>query len=82
VLDRTNHEGSKKIGKLRSVLLSACAETGYSLTELTVLSVQVDPYRLDTDAGHRDGKWGATLLNRLYGSTTRSAHWRGLHYAM
>jgi hypothetical protein len=82
VLDRTNHEASKKTGKLRSVLLSACAKTGYSLTELTVLSVQVDPYRLDTDAGHRDGKWAATLLNRLYGSTTRSAHWRGLHYAI
>jgi hypothetical protein len=68
-------------GKLRRVLVSACEETGYSLADLTVLSVQVDPYRLDTPAGHRDGKWAAALLKRLYGST-RSAHWRGLHYAI
>lgn len=54
-------------GKLRRVLVSACKETGYSLADLTVLSVQVDPYRLDTPAGHRDGKWAAALLKRLYG---------------
>jgi hypothetical protein len=76
MLDRTNLKG-----KLRSVLFSACAETGYSLADLTVLSAQVDPYRLDTPAGHRDGKWAASQLARAYHSG-KQAHLRGLHYAM
>jgi hypothetical protein len=76
MLDRTNSKG-----KLRRVLLSACAETGYGLADLTVLSAQVDPYRLDTPAGHRDGKWAASQLARAYRPGTRG-HLRGLHYAM
>jgi hypothetical protein len=59
----------------------ACEEHGFGLADLTVLSAQVDPYRLDTAAGHRDGEWLAEQLNRLYGPTKR-AHWRGLHYAI
>lgn len=68
-------------GTLRSVLESACEEHDFGLGDLTVLSAQVDPYRLDTPAGHRDGEWLAEQLNRLYGPTKR-AHWRGLHYAI
>jgi hypothetical protein len=68
-------------GKLRRVLDAACAESGYALDELTVLSLHTDPYRLDTPAGHRDGKWAAQQLARAYGSD-RQTHWRGLHYAM
>jgi hypothetical protein len=49
--------------------------------DLTVLSAAVDPYRLDTPAGHRDGSWLATQLNKLCGPTAR-IHWRGLHYAI
>jgi hypothetical protein len=66
---------------LRSILESACAETGLYLTNLTVLSNQADPYRRDTEANHRDGKWVGEQLTRFYGPT-RPAHWRGLHYAI
>jgi hypothetical protein len=48
---------------------------------LTVLSPQVDPYRIDTAAGHRDGQWLAEQLAKLYEPGQR-AHWRGLHYAI
>jgi hypothetical protein len=66
---------------LRSVLEAASADIGCSLTDLTVLSAQVDPYRLDTASGHRDGAWLAKELNRAIGRTRR-IHWRGLHYAL
>ena len=62
-------------GVLRSVLETASADIKCSLTDLTVLSAQVDPYRLDTASGHRDGEWVAEQL----GSVTE-IHWRGLHY--
>src|SRR5262249_56354770 len=44
-------------GALRSVLEKACTMAECGLSDLTVLSAQVDPYRLDTPSGHRDGKW-------------------------
>jgi hypothetical protein len=75
--------GKKKddYGVLRAVLESAHAVNGYSRGDLTVLSAQVDPYRLDTPAGHRDGEWAAAQLNHFFGRTKRT-HWRGLHYAI
>jgi len=63
------------------VLESASAKIGSSLTDLTVLSAQVDPYRLDTASGHRDGQWVAQQLERAIGKKRR-IHWRGLHYAL
>ena len=69
------------LGVLRSVLVSACDENGFNLDDLTVLSPQTDPYRLDTPAGHRDGKWAAEQLAQAY-SADKRAHLRGLHYAM
>ena len=48
---------SNGYGVLRSVLERARREAGCSLSDLTALSAQVDPYRLDTPAGHRDGQW-------------------------
>jgi hypothetical protein len=68
-------------GALRSVLELVRAACGSGLGELTVLSAQVDPYRLDTAAGHRDGAWLAQQLYRAVGRT-RKIHWRGLHYAI
>src|SRR5689334_10892260 len=76
---KTSHPSNS--GKLRSVLEGACQELDLGLNDLTVLSAAVDPYRLDTPAGHRDGEWLAGQLDRLYGSTRR-AHLRGLHYAI
>jgi hypothetical protein len=68
-------------GILRTVLQQARAENGCSLTDLTALSAQVDPYRLDTPQGHKNGKWLADQLNKALGSTRR-VHWRGLHYIL
>ena len=68
-------------GVLRSVLEKACAKTGNRLGDLTVLSPQVDPYRLDTEAGHRDSQWLAKQLDRAIGKKRR-IHWRGLHYVL
>ena len=64
---------------LRRVLEDARAELRCSREALTVL--QVDPYRLDTPANHRDGAWVAEQLDRAIGPHRR-IHWRGLHYAI
>ena len=69
-------------GALRSVLELASDETGFALGDLTVLSAQVDPYRLDTPAGHRDGRWVAEQLRRALKRSAVKIHWRGLHYAI
>jgi hypothetical protein len=68
-------------GVLRSVLERAREEAGCSLGDLTALSAQVDPYRLDTPAGHRDGEWLAKKLDKAIGKSRR-IHWRGLHYVL
>jgi hypothetical protein len=68
-------------GVLRSIIEGARYERGFSLGDLTVLSIQVDPYRIDTTSGHRDGAWVAQHLNRLIGRT-KKIHWRGLHYVI
>jgi hypothetical protein len=68
-------------GVLRSIIETAREEIDCGLGELTVLSARIDPYRLDTEAGHRDGKWLAKELNRAIGRT-RKIHWRGLHYVI
>jgi hypothetical protein len=56
---------------------------GYNMDDLTVLAAQNDPYRVDTPAGHRDGRWLAERLavqaERLAG---RRIHIRGLHYIL
>jgi len=71
----------ESINVLRKILETACTKEKASLSDLTVLSAAVDPYRLDTDASHRDGGWLAAQLNKLCGSAAR-IHWRGLHYAI
>jgi hypothetical protein len=52
-----------------------------SLKDHTVLSVQVDPYRLDTPANHVVGKWFAEQMTRLR-LIERRLHLRGIHYAL
>jgi hypothetical protein len=68
-------------GALRSVLEGACTKAACNLGDLTVLSAQVDPYRLDTPSGHRDGQWLGEHFNRLIGRN-KNIHWRGLHYVL
>ena len=67
-------------GALRLQLESACRANGCCQSALTVLSTQVDPYRLDTPANHRDATWLAEQLERSFGS--KNTHWRGLHYSL
>jgi hypothetical protein len=68
-------------GVLRQILESACEEHKASLSDLTVLSAQVDPYRIDTPAGHRNGSWLGEQFAKLYRPGDRT-HLRGLHYAI
>lgn len=72
---------AKGNGALLRVLENARRELRCGRNKLTVLSTQVDPYRLDTPAGHRDGAWLAEQLDRAVGAERR-IHWRGLHYAI
>jgi hypothetical protein len=52
-----------------------------ALDDLTVLSSERDPYRLDTTANRRDGQWFADQIAGLLG-TTAIIHLRGLHYVL
>ncbi len=72
---------AKGDGALRRVLEDARRELQCGRNKLTVLSAQVDPYRMDTESGHRDGSWVAEQLDRAIGEDRR-IHWRGLHYAI
>jgi hypothetical protein len=72
---------STEIGPLRRLLDETCQLDGSSLKDLTVLAVQNDPFRIDTAAGHRDGEWLATNLDRLV-PAGRPIHLRGLHYVL
>ena len=65
---------------LRSIIESARDDTGGSLKEFTVLSVQIDPYRLDTPVNHQVGQWFAEQMDRL-NLLHRQIHLRGIHYA-
>lgn len=66
-------------GPLRRVLEQTATERGCSRSSLTVLSAQRDPYRLDTPARHRDGKWFAQQVERFINHFD-IVHLRGLHY--
>jgi hypothetical protein len=67
---------------LRQTLDTAIAEANgskLSMNDLTVLSPQIDPFRLDTPANHKLGKWLADTAATL-GLGDRRIHNRGLHY--
>src|SRR5260370_12753169 len=68
-------------GPLRTVLEAAATADSYSMSELTVLSQQIDPYRFDTASGHTYGQWFADVVAQLVGSYAR-VHLRGLHYRL
>ncbi|MGI9522320.1 MAG: hypothetical protein ACR2PG_11800, partial [Hyphomicrobiaceae bacterium] len=68
-------------GALRRVLEHNREDLQCKKDDLTVLSAQVDPYRLDTPSNHRNGEWLAEQLERAV-SAERRIHWRGLHYAI
>jgi hypothetical protein len=67
---------------LRQALDTAIAEANgskLSMKDLTVLSPQIDPFRLDIPANHNLGKWLADTAATL-GLGDRRIHNRGLHY--
>jgi hypothetical protein len=66
---------------LRSALADAIAANGGGLATYTVLDKKADPFRLDTDARHRDGRWLADALER-FGLSSQRIHLRGIHYAV
>ena len=67
------------VSPLRAALDEVIAERGCSLKDLTVLDTKNDPFRIDTLARHRDGRWLATTAQDL-GLGDRKIHLRGLHY--
>ena len=66
---------------LRDIIEAAKIETGLGLGNLTALSPQNDPYRLDTPANHVVGQWFADQMERL-NLLHRRLHLRGIHYAL
>jgi hypothetical protein len=66
---------------LREIIEGAKIETGLGLGQLTALSPQNDPYRLDTPANHALGKWFSDQMERL-NLLQRRLHLRGIHYAL
>lgn len=80
--NKTEHTSAVNgYGALRSVLEKARLMNGCGLGALTVLSPQVDPYRLDTLSGHRDGSWVKDQLDHAV-NPDKKIHWRGLHYVI
>jgi hypothetical protein len=65
---------------LRERIEAACTEGGLSMRALSVLSKARDPYRLDTEAGHRAGQWLAEQVARL--GVRTPIHLRGLFYVL
>jgi hypothetical protein len=61
-------------------VLHAAARTGSRLSDLTVLGVKRDPYRMDKPAKNREGRWFAEWLDRLFPDSV--VHLRGFHYAL
>lgn len=68
---------------LGAILRAAKESTKASLADLTVLSPQNDPFRLDTPANHVKGQWLRDQMEAcgLYETDAR-IHNRGLHYAI
>jgi hypothetical protein len=66
-------------GILHQEIEAAAAESMRSIKDLTVLSPQNDPYRLDTTVKHELGKWLADQIARLVEPQGR-VHLRGLFY--
>ena len=60
---------------LRTIIQSASG----SLSDSTVMSNLTDPYRIDTDANHRDARW---LAQAFAAGRLTTIHCRGLHYTI
>jgi hypothetical protein len=70
--DRLQHNGFH--------LRDAIEALGGQLKDWTVMGDATDPFRMDTPANHRDGRWLRDTMARL--GLTQVIHDRGLHYAI
>jgi hypothetical protein len=68
-------------GELAQFLDAECQASGYTPDELTVLSKERDPFRLDTPARRRDAEWFADQFERYFGGGDES-HLRSVHYVL
>jgi hypothetical protein len=68
-------------GALRRVLRDAVDESNAPMKDFTVLSAQVDPFRIDTPARNRDAQWLAEAATHGF-RDGRTIHLRGLHYLL
>ena len=60
-------------------------DSGWTLDDLTVLARDNDPFRQDTDEGHKLGRWLRDTLEAMgieVGEGGRKFHNRGLHYML
>lgn len=64
---------------LRRLIETQAQRYGTSMTALTVMAPQTDPYRMDTAANHTAGAWLNDAWNKS--GAPRGLHLRGLHYA-
>jgi hypothetical protein len=68
---------------LGAILRGLSDATGAPLSDLTVLSSDNDPYRLDTPSNHRNAQWFLDCMERCGLLNRRSPlHNRGIHYAI
>ena len=70
---------NQRNGRHPHALRLAIESLGRPLNASTILSPQKDPFRLDTDANHRDSAWLRDTMDRL---NIGVIHPRGLHYAI
>jgi hypothetical protein len=66
---------------MSSLLRKIIESSGFPLSHMTVLEAHADPFRLDTPARHRDGRWLADAIADLI-PEDRRLHLRGLHYLL
>src|SRR5262245_52584401 len=68
---------------LGDLLRATKEDCGIGLGNLTVLSPQIDPFRLDTATNHEVGKWFRDQMDAC-GLLDRASpiHNRGVHYAI
>jgi hypothetical protein len=67
-------------GPLIDILRDECDAEGCNLEELTVLSIEVDPFRFGKETDHKEGKWLREQFDRL--AQGKQITLRGLHYRM
>ena len=77
----SKHDEKHETGRLHRILEDATCFELCNADELTVLSKDKDPYRLDTASGHRLGRWCARMIDRFLAPNAR-IHLRGLHYLL